>query len=253
MSQQKKNRGLRGIFGVFSAAIGIQIIGNALLWVNIIEKHSYFTLHIIMCLLTLLIVLIAITKEKNKLREYGFSLSRNTRGILCLSLFFATAFIIVNIFLFGGTANFEAFPQPSPSYDLFLEILNIVVTCVTVEVLFRGYIQTRFKKAYGFPKALFMSALMSTTYMPFLAPTSGSWQWALLPLHLLTIFSESCFLAVLFDRSKTLLGPIMFTASALTFYTITPLKVLAPEYLRLVISVVTYIFFALLAQHLLEE
>lgn len=249
-----ENRGLRSIFWIFLTAIGMRIIVDALLWVNIIEKHSYFILHVIMCLSTILVALIAIVKESDELREYGFSLSRNTRGILCLSLFFASAFIIVNVFLYGITANFEAFPQPLPSHDLFLEILNIIITCVSVELLFRGYIQTKFKKAYGFPRALFLSALMSTIYMPFLAPTSGlCHQWDMSPLYLLTIFSESCFLTVLRDRSKTLLGPIVFSASRSIFYVITPLKVIASERLGLVFATVTYVFLSLSVQHLLKE
>jgi len=248
-----KLRDLRMLF-IFLIAIGMQLIFNLLTLARILLRNSYFTFNLAACLLTFCLVVLFIKLEHGKFKEHGFCLSRNVGGAFSISLLLAVISVIVNVFILGSITNFEAFPQPALSYGLFTEIFVIFITNIAIEALFRGYLQIKLKKLIGFPYALLVSSVMSTLYISLLLLNSEvRLQLTILLPNLLTNFAKSCFLGVLFNKTRTLLSPIVFSAGLSIFYLITPLKVLAPEYLVLMVSTATYAFLVLLLQLSAEE
>jgi membrane protease YdiL (CAAX protease family) len=234
-------------FFLFILAFGLQQIVTAFSYIS----PSYEWLQYIIFLMVICISILIIKAEGASFREYGFLMPEGVSRYFWASLFLAVFYVFVIIFLPGSVAGLEAFPPVSISLNLFLMTVSILLSSIAAETIFRGYIQTSLTNAYGFSKALIISSIMFTLYMllmPFYVGVTST----TLFYNAISLFAESVFLCFLFKKTKTLLCPIIYSASVTLLYTFTPLKPISSEY-AIVFLVIPYIFFVPLVYFLRVE
>lgn len=189
-------------------------------------------------ILFIAVSILLIKTTHGSFRDHGFWIPRDWRGSLAVTLFLALAYMLITVFLPGSFWGFESFPTGSLSY-FSLDFLNNLLTYFAVESVFRGYIQRNLTKAHGFYNALFMSAVMSILYV-FSIQTYAQLDITTI-VYTLSLFFEAVFLGFFFQRSRTLLCPIVFGAVASTLYRFTPLVVTAPQHTVLLFKVIAYV------------
>jgi hypothetical protein len=146
------------------------------------------------------------------------------------------------VFLPGSSAGFELLP-PVPQAPL--ESIEILLTSLACESVFRGYIQRNLTRAYGFLPALGISSFMFSLYgLPF--PSLPSFGLTFLFTNIVSLFVLGSFLSIFFQKTMTLVCPMTFYGVLLFTNRLTPLKAIISEYTLLFFSVTAYIFLILL-------
>jgi len=185
-----------------------------------------------------LIPFIFLTTGKSSFGRHGFVTPKGARRLLVMSLFLAVLYVLIIIFVAGGSSGFEALPAASLSWNLFFAGGSILLASIAAETIFRGYVQTELTNAYDFFTALIAVSAMFTLYtLPItLYFTSDS---TTILGQLLPVFAESVFLCFLFAETKTLFCPIAFSATVTLLQTFTPLQAASSQYSTL-LPVITY-------------
>jgi membrane protease YdiL (CAAX protease family) len=190
--------------------------------------------------------------ESQRYRDYGFVIPKGVNRYLALPIFFAISYVFVLVFLPGiFLTEFVAFPSPSLSMESLLATMTILLGAVASETIFRGYIQTNLSNEYGFLTALITSSIMSTLCL-LLTPFYTEVDSTMLFQNAIMLFAESAFLSVLFRRTKTLLCPVTYSASAAFLYVFTPIKAVTHQYAILFMTL-PYVFFILVTELFMSE
>jgi membrane protease YdiL (CAAX protease family) len=225
---------------LFLLAFGSQqimiFLNNARLLPGWIQSSAYLPIQVLFIFVSILLL----KAEGASLAEHGFSFPQGTDTFFAVSIFLATVYILVITFLPGSVEGFIALPAVAVSLGFFLTSASILIAAVTIEIVFRGYIQTNLKKSIGLWPALIASSAMSAIYMLPLSlyPQGDS---MILPTAALTLLAESFFLSVFFDETKTLIPTITYSASVALLYNFTPLRAISTDYTPAIL-IVTYIF-----------
>jgi membrane protease YdiL (CAAX protease family) len=198
------------------------------------------------------IALITVLLVKSEgFREHGFHIPRRANRLLAIALFLAVVYVLVVIFVPGGSSGFEALPGAAISWDLLFTAGSVLLAVVAAEAVFRGYIQTNLENAYGFSVALIVVSAAFTLYMlpVTLYTTVSSTE---LFRRSLPLVAESVFLCFFFKDTKTLLCPIAFVTAATLLQTFTPLEPTATEYATLV-SLISYAFLVPIMEAFIDD
>lgn len=220
-----------------------------LLFLMILGIQAWGGLHYVLTLMVIFITVILIKIEGGSFQRYGFQISEKIRIYFLLSLFLAFFYTTVIIFLPGIMSNFEAYPSYY-SIETLEGAFAILLEVVAFEIVFRGYIQTSLTEILDFPYATLITSIMFTICI---VPTSVNASGLIFTLLIvLSAFAESIFLCILFKKTKTLICPILYSASVIFLDAITPLKPISSEYAHIT-SIVLYIFFILMSKYHLNE
>jgi membrane protease YdiL (CAAX protease family) len=225
---------------LFLLVLGFQWILISLVNANFLPQWVQTKAYLPSQALFILISVLLMKSESASFREHGFSFPEGIDTFFAISVFLAALYALITVFFPGSIEGLEAFPAASLSFDSFTTAIGILTASIAVEIVFRGYIQTSLTKAYGIRPALLVNSLMSTLYLfslPLYTPTDST----MLPYAALTLFAESIFLSLFFDKTKSLIPPIAFSASLSLLYNFTPVRATPAAYTP-VILVATYIF-----------
>ena len=206
-------------------------------------------LHVILYTLLIGFLILFIRLRGENLRDYGFIIPKNLLAYLSLTAFLAIIYLLITVFLPGGIVSIVAFPIP-PFFILVSDTISCFITYIATESIFRGYIQTNFKQLYGFIYALLFSSI---TFAFYNFPLFLSGEAALIPYKFLSAFSKGVFLGVFFQRTKTLMCPIMFLTAASFLYYFTSLKPIAGEHLILLTEAAAFAILIILVYILVEK
>jgi len=226
-------------FFLFLLVFALQQIISIFAYTQSLPEHLQPFIHLATQISFACIPIILMKVEGSGLREHGLLIPKAAGRHFSMSILLAVLYILITVFLLGSITGVEASPTIPISFNLFLTAVSILLASIATEIIFRGYIQTKLTNAYGFFPALLISSVMSTLYMfslPLYAEVNST------PLfYVLSLFAESIFLAIFFKKTKTLLCPITYSASASLLYAVTPLKPIAAEYTSMIL-VLVYIF-----------
>lgn len=244
-------------FLLFLFVFGVRQVIDVLTYVYLLSGWLQHFVYILAQML-FAVVSILLTKVKGGgFRDHGFLIPDDLSGCLSISLFLALVYVLTTIFLPGSLMGFEAFPPASISY-FSLEVLNSLLASFAIESVFRGYIQTNLTKAYGFFPALCISSVMSAVHNFSFVSFSYSYTKPdiVIVFYTLSFFTEGIFLGFFFQRTNTLVCPIVFGTVASPLYRFTPLKVpqkLMTEHMSSLFKVIAYIILVPLVQFLLAK
>jgi hypothetical protein len=208
---------------------------NALKNFRLPYEWLYHFLWITVQVTSLSITIILIRKSKSNFQRYGFLIPEDFNGHLSLSLSLAFIYVIMTLFLPGNFTGFEAYPPNSTLY-VFTRVMETLLVSTVNESVFRGYIQTNLM-SYGFLKALWISSLMFAIY------SLSSFLYldaAITFYNLLFFLMEGIFLGILFKKTGTLICPISFYSTVSFLYYFTPLKLIAIEYIVILLKTAAY-------------
>ena len=206
-------------------------------------------LHVILYMLLIGVLILFIRLRGENLRDYGFLIPKNLLAYLSLTAFLAIIYLLITVFLPGGIVSIVAFPVPS-FFILISDTMSCFIAYIATESIFRGYIQTNFKQLYGFIYALLFS---SVTFAFYNFPLFLNGDAALIPYKFLSAFSKGVFLGVFFQRTKTLMCPIIFLTATSFLYYFTSLKAMASEHLILLTETAAFAILIILAYTLVEK
>lgn len=220
-----------------------------LLFLIILGIQAWNELRYVLILIVIFSTITLIKTEGGNFQQHGFHVPETIVKYFLLSLFLAVFYVTITIFLSGSTGKFEAYPPFYP-FEILESISTTLLNAVVTEIVFRGYIQISLMSILDFSHAITATSIMFTLYMlpaSLTGPQSAS--LILVMLSILSIFMESMFLCSFFNRTKTLLCPIMYNTSVNFLYTTTPIRPISSEY-GMIASVSLYIFFILVLWHL---
>lgn len=203
-----------------------------------LQRFVYLVLQIVY----LSIVYVLIKKENSDFKEHGFWWPENSGKYVSACVLFVLAHIFINLFLLGSFFGFElSAPVPQP----FLELLDALLTSVASESVFRGYIQRKLVKVYGFLPVLGVSSLMFSLY-GIQIPSVLSSGPTFLFTGIASLFITGVFLGLLFQKTMTLICPVTFYGLLLLLRSLTPLQAAITGYVALFYNVIAYAFLILL-------
>jgi membrane protease YdiL (CAAX protease family) len=201
---------------------------NVLFYTFSLPEELQPTVYLIAQIAYITILISLIGKEGLKFEEYGFLWPEETLKYVVVSLFLATWYSFVVIIVPGIFAGFDVFPS-APIEEVFSMILLSLVASLTAEAIFRGYIQSKLTKLGGFPRALIVTSVMFTLYtLNYLSSDLFR-----LPFEVLSLITMSVFIGAFFNRTKTLLSPMIFYFATSMLSSLVPVRSLVSEYLSL--------------------
>ncbi len=180
-----------------------------------------------------------IKRESSQFSKHGFLLPGGAGRYVAMAVFFGFVYAFIIIFIPGAISGFDAFPGASLSWGTFLTAGSILLASIASETVFRGYVQTELEADRGFYVAAIVVSALFTLYM---FPIASYWTGSLTDLigALLPFLAESAFLCFFFKEAKTILCPVVFTATVGLLMTFTPLEALNRDY-TLALSIVAYV------------
>jgi membrane protease YdiL (CAAX protease family) len=195
------------------------------------------------------VVLLLIKKENSDFQGHGFWLPENFGEHISVGVLLALAYFFITVFLPGSFAGFELLP-PVPQASL--EFIEILLTSLACESVFRGYIQRNLTRVYGFLPALGVSSFMFSLYgLPL--PSLPSFGLTFLFTNIVSLFILGIFLGIVFQKTMTLVCPVTFYGVLLFTHRLTPLKATIGEYTLLFLGVIAYVFLTLLVYVLVRK
>jgi len=194
------------------------------------------TVHLIVQITYIAILVSLIGKENSNFEGYGFLWPEETLKYVVVSLLLAVLYSFVIIIMPGIFAGYDVYPS-APSTDVFSIILLSLVAGFTAETIFRGYIQSKLTELSGFPRALIATSVMFTLYMLHFLP----FDFSRFPSEVLSLFAMGIFLGALFNRTKTLLCPIIFYFAASVLESLIPVRTVGSEYSSLFLECVALV------------
>jgi len=206
-------------------------------------------LNIILYILLIGVLILFIRLRGENLRDYGFLIPKNLLAYLSLTAFLAIIYLLITVFLPGGIVSIVAFPVP-PFFILISDMMSCFIVYIATESIFRGYIQTKFKQLYGFIYALLFS---SVTFAFYNFPLFLNGDATLIPYKFLSAFSKGVFLGVFFQKTKTLMCPIIFLTATSFLYYFTSLKAMASEHSILLTETAAFAILIILVYILVEK
>jgi len=215
---------------------------NALIYICLpsewLQHFTYLVIHAVY----LGVVIQLIKHENSNFQKYGFWWPENFGKHLSVSALLVIAHFFITIFLPGSFMRFELLPPVSQASLQFVEIL---LTSIASEGIFRGYIQGNLTRIYGFLPALGITSLMFSLYGLKL-PSLLSFNLTSLLVDIMSLLIMGVFLGFFFQKTMTLVCPMTFHGILLLSDRFTLLKPITTTYLTLFFDVIAYVFLILL-------
>jgi len=215
---------------------------QVLVYVYLPPQWLQRTVYLVIQIIFLGAILFLIRKDNFNFREHGFWLPEKLGKYLSVSVLLALAHYYITVFLPGSFARFELLP-PVPQASL--EFMQILLTSIASESVFRGYIQRNLMREYRFLPALSVNSFMFSLYGLSLSPLP-SFSLTSLFVNIVSLFILGIFLGIFFHKAGTLVCPMMFYGVLLFTHSFTPLKAIITEYTLLFFDVTAYAFLILL-------
>ncbi|MEM3576965.1 MAG: type II CAAX endopeptidase family protein [Candidatus Bathyarchaeia archaeon] len=200
-------------------------IANALISKSLFSDTIHYSLQLLIQFMYLVLFFFIVIGKDSNLKEYGYRWPRSFYKCMYGSLFLAVAYNFVVFFLPGFFAEYYVFPSPSLIECLLFIFLGFFISLVG-ETLFRGYLQSELGKKFDSVKALLIASILFAVYRFSIFPLNPSH----LLLELIYFFFLAAFLGTFYNFSGTLLCPVIFYSTTMTLNSITPIKVIADEY-----------------------
>ena len=184
---------------------------------------------------------------KSSFKEHGFKKPSNPKTSILLSISFALLYIIVMLmpgFLFGFSQ------RPSPSLLLIIfSTSSAILTSLTTESIFRGYIFRSLTRNHGFFVSLYASSIMFGLHrydrpfsiMNLLNMSADEIITDVFFSQIMPAFAAGLFLGFMFYKMDwSLLGPIIFRIGTLLYFYFTPIVASSPWWMGLTFEVMAY-------------
>jgi len=221
--------GLWQIWYIFSSAYslpeGIRDLMNAVVQIAIV---AIFTLAIIL--------------NGSNFGEYGFKWFEDSRKQIAISVCLAGVYILITLYFQGLIVGFSPLP-PIPLPQVFIEFTKALIASFATELVFRGYMQGKLTKAYGFLPALYISSFLFSLHALSILTTSALTD---IVVEIMRVFVLGIFLGLFFQRTKSLVGPLSFQTTKELAYCIIPTATIPLTYIRLIFEVIAIICVILL-------
>jgi len=222
--------GLLQIWYVFSSGYlpeGIRDLSKAVVQISIVAIFTF-----------------AIILSGSNFGEYGFKWFEDSRKQMAISVFLAGIYIVITLYLQGLIIGFESWTPP-PLPQVFVEFAKALIAGFATEFAFRGYMQGKLTKAYGFLPALYISSfLFSIHNLRFLSVYTSPLDYVfgeIIPLLILGIF-----LGLFFQRTKSLVGPLSFQTAKEFAYHVIPTTTPPYTYIKLIFEIIAVMCLILL-------
>jgi len=168
------------------------------------------------------VFMLSIKLSGSNFGEHGFKWFEDSKKQIAVSIFLAGVYILITLYLQGFIVGFDALP-PISLDQVPAQIVKALLTGFTIELVFRGYMQGEFTKAYGFLPALYVSSFLFSIY--WLSPLSRPITTTLTTIFtIMGFFVLGIFLGLFFQRTKSLVGPVSFQMAHKFASTIIPIK-----------------------------
>lgn len=210
-----------------------------------LQHFTYLVIHAVY----LGAVIQLIKHENSDFQKCGFWWPENFGKYISVSALLAIAHFFITIFLPGSFMGFELLP---PVSQASLEFMEILLTSIVSESIFRGYIQGNLTRIYGFLPALGITSLMFSLYGLQLASLL-SFDLTFLVADIVSLVIMSVFLGFFFQKTMTLVCPVTFHGILLLSDRFTLLKAITTTYLALFFDVIAYVFLILLVYVLTKK
>jgi membrane protease YdiL (CAAX protease family) len=189
-----------------------------------LSAESQYLLQSILQFTYLTLFLFFIVTKSSDLRRHGYGEPRDLRKQIICSLLIAVVYNFAAFFASGFFVWYYVFPSPS-STELSLIILLAIITGLTNETIFRGYLQTELAKKSSVFKALFSTSSLFAAYRT----TLFQYNLQEIILEFLYFSLLAIFLGVLFLSFKTIFCPILSYSMITILSLITPIKPIVEE------------------------
>ncbi|MBS7270101.1 MAG: CPBP family intramembrane metalloprotease [Candidatus Freyarchaeota archaeon] len=203
-------------------------IANVLISKSLPPDSIHYSLQLSIQFMYLVLFFFLVIGKNSNLKEHGYRWPESFYKCAYSSLFLAVAYNFVVFFLPGFFAQYYVFPSPSLIESLLFIFLGFFISLVG-ETLFRGYLQSELEKKFDFVKALLMTSILFAVYRFSIFPLNPCH----LLLELIYFFLLAAFLGTLYNFSGTLLCPVIFYLTTMTLNSLTPIKVIADEYVKI--------------------
>lgn len=195
------------------------------------------------------VVIQLIKHENSDFKNYGFWWPENFGKHLSVSALLVIVHFFIIVFLPGSFMGFELLPPVSQASLQFVEIL---LTSIASESIFRGYIQGNLTRIYGFLPALGITSFMFSLYGLQL-PSLLSFDLTFLLVDIISLFTMGVFLGFFFQKTMTLICPVTFHGTLLLSLRFTLLGPNTTMYLALFFDVTAYVFLIILVYVLTKK
>lgn len=236
-------------FLLFFCVFGTQQMMHVLVYVCLPPEWLQSFIYLVIQTAYLGAVLLLIKQENSDFQGHGFWLPENLGKHISIGVLLALAHFFITVFLPGSFVGFELLP---PVPQISLKFMEVFLTSLASESVFRGYIQRNLTRVYKFLPALCISSFMFSLHgLPLLS--LPSFDLTFLFTDAVSLFITGIFLGLFFQKTMTLVYPVTFYGVLLLTHRLTPLKAITTEYTALFFDVIAYAFLILLVYILVRK
>ena len=195
--------------------------------------------------------------ERSSFKEHGYKQPIKTEKCVVLSLFFVAFYIFVTLTP-GFMGRFESPPFSRTVFYFTFSILDaVLLTGLTTESIFRGYIFKNLTKNHGFFTALYASSLMFGLYQVSiynLLQMSMDRITTYIFTDILPALAAGLFLGFFFYKTNwSLLGPIIFRVGIFLYLSFPPIMATPSWWVKLTSELIAYMCLILIVDSVIKE